>query len=160
VAGGAEPLAASNAVTAEGELTMLGERLGDIKEVGNDGLITYRNQEFGPGEFRYLATRVTDAHGFNVPLAPGLKVCIHINPFNLDECFVSHAESGAYIGLAARWQTVCKTNDLSQCSRDEIGNAYDNALRYTDHFLGRIIETLKTNQSKFKDTRKSIFKHV
>jgi hypothetical protein len=89
---------------------ILGERLGDIKEVGNDGLITYRNQEFGPGEFRYLATRVTDAHGFNVPLAPGLKVCIHINPFNLDECFVSHAESGAYIGLAARWQTVCKTN--------------------------------------------------
>lgn len=89
---------------------ILGEKLADLRTIGADGLITYSNQEFGPSEFRYLARTVTDAHGFQVPLMPGLKVAIHINPFNTEECFLTHAESGAYIGLARRWQTVCKTN--------------------------------------------------
>jgi hypothetical protein len=89
---------------------ILGEKLAIQKTIRPDGLITYSNQEFGPSEFRYLARSVKDINGFDVALAPGLKVMIHINPFNTDECFVSHAESGAYIGIASRWQTVCKTD--------------------------------------------------
>lgn len=87
---------------------ILGEKLADLKTIRDDGLITYRNQEFGPSEFRYLARTVTDANGFQVALSPGRKVAIHINPFNTDECFLTDPESGAYIGLAKRWQTVCK----------------------------------------------------
>ncbi len=44
---------------------------------------------------------------------------------------------------------TCQNADLSKCSLAEISNAYDNALRYTDHFLGRVIETLKGNQQHF-----------
>ena len=44
---------------------------------------------------------------------------------------------------------VCKTNDLGACSSEEINNAYDNAIRYTDYFLSKVIELLKQNDSRF-----------
>ncbi len=49
-----------------------------------------------------------------------------------------------------RFKPACKSKDLSQCSREEIGNAYDNAILYTDHFLGKAIELLKRNDKKFE----------
>jgi lipid A ethanolaminephosphotransferase len=45
---------------------------------------------------------------------------------------------------------VCRNNDLSACSREEIVNAYDNALRYTDHFLAKAIELLQRNSLAFE----------
>lgn len=45
---------------------------------------------------------------------------------------------------------VCKTNDLSECTREEIINAYDNALLYTDYFLSRVINLLKQNSNRFE----------
>lgn len=45
---------------------------------------------------------------------------------------------------------VCRTAELGDCSREEITNAYDNALRYTDHFLGRVIDFLKGYDSEFE----------
>ncbi len=45
---------------------------------------------------------------------------------------------------------VCMTNDLGSCSTQEISNAYDNALRYTDHFLSKVIELLKKNDHRFE----------
>ncbi len=38
---------------------------------------------------------------------------------------------------------VCKTNQLQECSKESINNAYDNALRYTDNFLYKTIELAK-----------------
>ncbi|WP_374585828.1 phosphoethanolamine transferase [Pseudoduganella sp.] len=38
---------------------------------------------------------------------------------------------------------VCQTNELEQCSREEITAAYDNSILYTDYFLSRTIEVLK-----------------
>lgn len=38
---------------------------------------------------------------------------------------------------------TCETADLGKCSRDEIVNSYDNAIRYTDHFLSRTIAALR-----------------
>ncbi|QBG47843.1 hypothetical protein EGM51_10725 [Verrucomicrobia bacterium S94] len=87
---------------------ILGNRLAVMKTIREDGLITYSNQEFGPNEFRYLARSVRDVNGFSIALNPGRKVAVHINPFNTDECFISDPDSGAYIGLAERWQTVGK----------------------------------------------------
>lgn len=38
---------------------------------------------------------------------------------------------------------TCDTADLGKCSREQIVNSYDNAVRYTDHFLSRTIATLR-----------------
>ncbi len=45
---------------------------------------------------------------------------------------------------------ACQSNDLSACTQEEIVNAYDNALRYTDHFLAETIALLKKNSPKFE----------
>jgi len=43
---------------------------------------------------------------------------------------------------------VCNTNQLEKCSIEEINNAYDNALRYTDYFLTKVIHLLKNYEDK------------
>ncbi len=47
----------------------------------------------------------------------------------------------------ARFQPECKTNQLEQCSNEEIANAYDNAVLYTDYFLGKTIDLLEANSA-------------
>jgi lipid A ethanolaminephosphotransferase len=49
-----------------------------------------------------------------------------------------------------KFKPVCKSNDLSSCSNEEIINAYDNAILYTDHFLGKAIDLLKRNDDNFE----------
>jgi lipid A ethanolaminephosphotransferase len=49
-----------------------------------------------------------------------------------------------------KFAPACRSNDLSHCTADEIGNAYDNAILYTDHFLFRIIALLKRNDARFE----------
>ncbi len=49
-----------------------------------------------------------------------------------------------------KFKPTCKNSDLSRCTREEIGNAYDNAILYTDHFLAKIIELLRKNDPKFE----------
>ena len=43
---------------------------------------------------------------------------------------------------------TCQTNQLEECSQEEIENAYDNALLYTDYFLSQTIQLLK----KYEDS--------
>ncbi|MCD9087527.1 phosphoethanolamine--lipid A transferase [Stenotrophomonas sp. SY1] len=38
---------------------------------------------------------------------------------------------------------TCDTPDLGKCDREQIVNSYDNAIRYTDHFLSRTIAALR-----------------
>lgn len=45
---------------------------------------------------------------------------------------------------------VCKTNQLNECSNEEIINAYDNIILYTDYFLAQVISLLKTNSEQFE----------
>ena len=40
----------------------------------------------------------------------------------------------------------CRTNVLQDCPAQDIVNAYDNAVRYTDHFLGQTVRWLKTQK--------------
>lgn len=40
------------------------------------------------------------------------------------------------------FKPVCQTTELGRCSRDEIVNAYDNSIRYTDHNLAQQIRLL------------------
>lgn len=39
----------------------------------------------------------------------------------------------------------CTNNALASCSKDEVVNAYDNSIRYTDHFLVRTVSWLQSN---------------
>ena len=48
-----------------------------------------------------------------------------------------------YTKAYEKFTPVCATNQLEECQREEIVNAYDNALLYTDNFLTQTIEFLK-----------------
>lgn len=43
----------------------------------------------------------------------------------------------------------CTTNALQQCQREEVVNAYDNTMAYTDHFLASTIDWLKTREAQW-----------
>ncbi len=45
---------------------------------------------------------------------------------------------------------ACRTNHLDECSEEEISNAYDNAILYTDYFLSKVIDLLKNNMNSFE----------
>lgn len=49
-----------------------------------------------------------------------------------------------------KFTPVCKDAELNRCSDEEIVNAYDNALLYTDYLLGKTIDLLKRNDPKFE----------
>ncbi len=45
---------------------------------------------------------------------------------------------------------TCRSNELQTCSQEEIINAYDNSILYTDYFLSQVIGFLKVNSSGFE----------
>ena len=47
-----------------------------------------------------------------------------------------------------RFVPACETAELGKCNQDQIVNAYDNAILYTDHFLARLIESLQADTSR------------
>jgi lipid A ethanolaminephosphotransferase len=48
-----------------------------------------------------------------------------------------------------KFKPACQTNELEKCSNEEINNAYDNAILYTDFFLSKVITLLKENSNNF-----------
>jgi lipid A ethanolaminephosphotransferase len=49
-----------------------------------------------------------------------------------------------------KFTPTCQTNQVEKCSAEEIGNAYDNAILYTDYFLSKTITFLKQNDKNFQ----------
>ena len=49
-----------------------------------------------------------------------------------------------------KFTPVCKSNDMGSCEHQEIINAYDNAILYTDYILSKVIELLKHNDDGFE----------
>ncbi|RDJ09524.1 phosphoethanolamine transferase [Rhizobium grahamii] len=47
-----------------------------------------------------------------------------------------------------RFMPECETAELGKCKDDEIVNAYDNSILYTDHFLSSVIDRLKARSDK------------
>jgi lipid A ethanolaminephosphotransferase len=43
----------------------------------------------------------------------------------------------------------CEQANLNDCSRQEVINAYDNTIAYTDYFLAKVVEFLKKNSAKY-----------
>lgn len=49
-----------------------------------------------------------------------------------------------------RFTPICATNQLNACTQEEVINAYDNAILYTDAFLAKVITLLKKNDPRFE----------
>jgi lipid A ethanolaminephosphotransferase len=49
-----------------------------------------------------------------------------------------------------RFTPTCKSSDLKNCSQEEIDNAYDNAILYTDFFLSKVIDFLKKYDGQYE----------
>lgn len=58
-----------------------------------------------------------------------------------------------------KFTPVCRTNEFSECSTEEITNAYDNAILYTDHFLFQTIEFLKKYDADYETAMLYISDH-
>ncbi|RTE66191.1 phosphoethanolamine--lipid A transferase [Amphritea opalescens] len=48
-----------------------------------------------------------------------------------------------------KFSPVCDTNQLQECSQQEIINAYDNTVLYTDYFLSEVINFLKSRSDQY-----------
>lgn len=49
----------------------------------------------------------------------------------------------------AVFKPFCDSNQLEDCTREEVVNVYDNTILYTDHVLNGVIELLKQNSTQF-----------
>jgi lipid A ethanolaminephosphotransferase len=49
-----------------------------------------------------------------------------------------------------KFTPVCKTNQLENCTQEEVSNGYDNAILYTDYFLSKVINFLKPYSNDYK----------
>ena len=58
-----------------------------------------------------------------------------------------------------RFTPVCRTNDLGSCSSEEINNAYDNVILYTDHVMSQVIAILKANDEQFETSMLYVSDH-
>ncbi len=82
-------------------------------------------------------------------LLKGLET--HLSPSKGDRVVVLHQLGNhgpsyfeRYPPEYKRFTPACDNPELGQCARQEIVNAYDNALLYTDHFLAETIALLKS----------------
>lgn len=55
-----------------------------------------------------------------------------------------------YPAAFEKFTPACHSNELQACSNEEINNAYDNAILYTDYFLSKVIALLKQNDQRFE----------
>ena len=55
-----------------------------------------------------------------------------------------------YVKEFEKFTPVCKTNQLEECKQEEVSNAYDNAILYTDYFLSKVINFLKPYSQNFE----------
>lgn len=47
-----------------------------------------------------------------------------------------------------KFTPVCTSNALNECTKEQIVNAYDNTILYTDHVLATLIDVLRNNEQK------------
>lgn len=55
-----------------------------------------------------------------------------------------------------RFKPACQSGELNTCTQEEVDNAYDNAILYTDYFLSQVIEFLK----KYDNTHETAMLYV
>ncbi len=80
----------------------------------------------------------------------------YLNKLNGDAVIVLHQKGShgpayylRYPNSFEKFKPVCTTSELQQCSQEEIVNAYDNTILYTDYVLAKVIDFLQNNSNKF-----------
>ncbi len=53
----------------------------------------------------------------------------------------------------------CRDSDLGKCTAEEIVNAYDNTILYTDDFLDRVLDLLSRHQDRYEPTMLYVSDH-
>lgn len=64
-----------------------------------------------------------------------------------------------YPAAFERFKPACHSQDFADCSDEEISNAYDNAILYTDYFLSQVIGLLKQNTPAYETAMLYISDH-
>lgn len=83
----------------------------------------------------HLQERIGSAHG-------DMVIVLHQNGSHGPAYYLR------YPGNFKKFTPVCESNELSSCDHQSLLNAYDNTIAYTDYFLSRIINLLKTETNK------------
>lgn len=99
---------------------------------------------------------ICDVECRDVGMIPQIKKVI--NP-KLDNLIILHqmgshgpAYYKRYPKSFEKFQPACQSEDFSKCSQQEIINAYDNSILYTDYFLGELIKELETLTAAYEVT--------
>ncbi|MFQ3198061.1 MAG: lipid A ethanolaminephosphotransferase [Paraglaciecola sp.] len=69
------------------------------------------------------------------------------------------AYSERYPGAFEKFTPGCHTGELANCTDEEIINAYDNSILYTDYFLSEVIALLKRNTPGYETSMLYISDH-
>jgi lipid A ethanolaminephosphotransferase len=79
----------------------------------------------------------------------------YIDNLNRDAVIVLHLQGShgpsyhlRYPKRFAVFKPFCDSNQLEDCTREEVVNVYDNTILYTDHVLNEVIELLKLNSTQ------------
>ena len=94
---------------------------------------------------KYDNETCTSEHCFDLAMLQALAA-----PASNDQFIVMHQQGShgpSYYKQTpenlAEFSPICKTSQLQDCSHEEIVNAYDNTILYTDLFIGQTIERLE-----------------
>ncbi|WDE06157.1 phosphoethanolamine--lipid A transferase [Thalassomonas viridans] len=108
--------------------------------------------------------RICDLECRDIGMLDGLQNYLEQNPG--DVLIVLHqmgnhgpAYYKRYPKSFERFTPACQTNELSRCSDEEIVNAYDNALLYTDYFLSQTLAFLEKNSGGYQTAMLYISDH-
>lgn len=58
-----------------------------------------------------------------------------------------------------KFMPECRSSEVQDCTDEELVNAYDNTILYTDHFLSKIIQYLKQTPEKFNTAMMYVSDH-
>ncbi|MBL0147348.1 MAG: phosphoethanolamine transferase [Ideonella sp.] len=110
------------------------------------------NETLGPSTSKQLCQ---GEHCLDEALLLGLDAILDRQPAG-DQLLVLHqlgnhgpAYDKRYPEAFRRFTPVCETSDLRLCSQEQIVNAYDNALLYTDHVLAQTIGWLRQAEARY-----------
>ena len=108
-----------------------------------DGLPTDNTQDLALPEFcadgRCLDAALLDGLDTRLSAAKGTQVLVLHMLGNHGPSYFRR-----YPPQFAKFAPYCQNDDLAKCTREEIVNAYDNALLYTDHVLAQLISQLQS----------------
>lgn len=141
------------------ESTMQRENILDVLQRSGVNVLWRDNNSDSKG----VATRVTyedfrrpdrnpacDSECRDVGMLQGLQE--YVDSTNGDVLIVLHqmgshgpAYHERYPAEFERFKPACQSAELHTCSKEEIDNAYDNTILYTDYFLSEVISFLKHN---------------